>query len=383
MSECFYHIRWLYFKTERIVMISSIQLRQDSNPIDSCSKDVPSNKIAFRATTSSKLERVPSEDNFDKQGGIGTGAKVGLATLALLGLGVAADFAFAQGKHVKNLLGIAKKEGKKTVDEAIPAETKEEVKKTFKELYDDAIKNKEKSVKNEITGRTHSFKYDKDGNLVEEIVTKGEDKAVIHYYDSGRKSKLVDLKKNGNYYSSERAKLIKHARTNFNFKDVHGNSYSVRNGKISDEVLNSEGVVFKLSEQPKDFQAFVQREFKAQEKNQINNAIKRYDDECTEKGLRFLEEQESAKASAIKESNQRNEEWLNSQNTLKKQEYVEFWDNALKKQELEQKISNYIGGTGVNKELIVDDCKVIFENGKLNKILDKQGKELDMSNKQS
>lgn len=109
-------------------------------------------------------ERIPQADAFqsdEKKGkgkkvAIGLGGVAALATLAVLGRNG------RLGEGIKKFLGGAKKAEKEVANS--------DIKKSFKEVYDDAIKNKKESVKNEITGKMHEFKYDENGKLTEEIV---------------------------------------------------------------------------------------------------------------------------------------------------------------------------------------------------------------------
>lgn len=146
---------------------------------------------SFRAND---YERTPNKDtvelsssnNSNKNLLIGLGVAVAAATLGIIG-------------HKQ---GWFKKAVEKAKPEEKPKEDiKEEIKKTFKELYDDAIKNKKESIKNETTGKTHSFEYDKDGKLIKETVTKGEDKAEYTIIDD--KLKLTTLTKDGKVYTKK------------------------------------------------------------------------------------------------------------------------------------------------------------------------------------
>lgn len=103
---------------------------------------------------------------------IGVGAALALVTLGVLG------YKGHLGEGVQKALGGAKKATKEEGPKKTEEKAKEEVKKTFKELYNDAIKEKKESIKNEITGRTHTFEYDQNGKLIKETVSKGDDYAI-------------------------------------------------------------------------------------------------------------------------------------------------------------------------------------------------------------
>ena len=217
--------------------------------------------INFSSSATNSLEKQPNEDSFEKKG-MSTTGKVALGTVGLLGGLAALDAVFCKSKNLKKIFGIAQKEGGKVAEDTAVDTTTKEIKKTFKELYNDAIKNQEKSIKNEITGRTHNFEYDENGRLIKEIVTKGNERAeILHNLPNKRKSELVSLTKDGKYYTKERARLIKQARNDFEFNDKYGNIYKVKNGEILDDVFNAEGKTFRLSEQAEEFQEFVQKEF--------------------------------------------------------------------------------------------------------------------------
>ncbi len=118
---------------------------------------------------------------------IGVGAALSLVTLGVLG------HKGYLGEGIQKALGgaakAAKEEGTKKAEETSTAE----VKKSFKELYNDAIKEKKDSIKNEVTGRTHSFEYAEDGKLIKETVSQGDDYAV--YKNINGKMRIIEAKK--------------------------------------------------------------------------------------------------------------------------------------------------------------------------------------------
>lgn len=127
----------------------------------------------------------PTDNN--KKALIGVGAALALITLGVLG------HKGYLGEGIQKALGGAKKAAKEEGTKKTEEKAKEEVKKTFKDLYNDAIKEKKASIKNEITGRTHSFEYAQDGTLIKETVTKGDDYAI--YENINGKMRIVEAKK--------------------------------------------------------------------------------------------------------------------------------------------------------------------------------------------
>lgn len=133
------------------------------------------------------------ENNNNKKLVYGIGGVVALIALGILG------HKGYLGEGIQKFLGGAKKAA-----ETETKKTEEEVKKTFQELYNDAIKNKKESIKNETTGRTHTFEYNKDGKLVKETVSKGDDYVIyenVKFQKSNGetvdKMKIIEIKKDG------------------------------------------------------------------------------------------------------------------------------------------------------------------------------------------
>lgn len=126
-------------------------------------------------------------DNNNHKTLIGVGAALALVTLGVLG------HKGYLGEGIQKALGGAKKAAKEEGTKKTEEKAKEDVKKTFKELYNDAIKEKKASIKNEITGRTHSFEYAQDGTLIKETVTKGDDYVI--YKNINGKMRIVEAKK--------------------------------------------------------------------------------------------------------------------------------------------------------------------------------------------
>ena len=126
-------------------------------------------------------------DNNNHKTLIGVGAALALVTLGVLG------HKGYLGEGIQKALGGAKKAAKEEGTKKTEEKAKEEVKKTFKDLYNDAIKEKKASIKNEITGRTHSFEYAQDGTLIKETVTKGDDYVI--YKNINGKMRIVEAKK--------------------------------------------------------------------------------------------------------------------------------------------------------------------------------------------
>lgn len=123
-------------------------------------------------------------DNNNHKTLIGVGAALALVTLGVLG------HKGYLGEGIQKALGGAKKAAKEEGTKKTEEKAKEDVKKTFKELYNDAIKEKKASIKNEITGRTHSFEYAQDGTLIKETVTKGDDYVI--YMRLGPKDRNIE-----------------------------------------------------------------------------------------------------------------------------------------------------------------------------------------------
>lgn len=135
--------------------------------------------------TNNDIEQPTSNNN--QKALIGVGAALALATLGVLG------HKGYLGEGIQKALGgaakAAKEEGTKKAEEI----TTPEVKKTFKDLYNDAIKEKKESIKNEVTGKTHSFEYAEDGTLIKETISKGDDYAI--YKNISGKMRIVEAKK--------------------------------------------------------------------------------------------------------------------------------------------------------------------------------------------
>ena len=110
-------------------MVTQVGLNGQANNLASMNET--SKNLAFRAT-SNTLERIPQDDSFEKKG-MGTGAKVTIGAAIILGLGIAGDFIFAKGKHVKKLLGMADDVEKKV------SGTAEEVAHNVQNKTDDVV----------------------------------------------------------------------------------------------------------------------------------------------------------------------------------------------------------------------------------------------------
>lgn len=101
-------------------MLRTINLSSNVEPTRETLESVESSKISFKAN-SGKLERTPSQDEYNN--GLSTGAKIGIGVACATVLAVVGDFIFAKGKHIKKLFGIAEKEAAKHSDDATRAAT--------------------------------------------------------------------------------------------------------------------------------------------------------------------------------------------------------------------------------------------------------------------
>lgn len=119
-------------------------------------------------------------------------------------------------------------------------EIKDNIVKSFKELYQEAVKGKKESFVNPKTGRTHAFEYSKDGKLVKETIKKG-DEFIGEYAVFGDVSKPVKLKRGNVVYEYEYASM------------ADGTAIKPSSKKITflEDVRNKDGEII----HPKDSQA--------------------------------------------------------------------------------------------------------------------------------
>lgn len=216
-------------------MVDSLKLSGKVNTVPQTNDITAPKNIAFRGT--SKLERTPQDDSFEKQG-MSTGAKVALGTAIAVAAGVALDYAFAHGKHVKSLLGIADDAGKQAA-----------------EAGDDAARAVEGKADDLAT------KAGKEAETVAEQAERTQKPALTDLLDNT--AEQVQAKS-----TSLKEQLIKDGNMNFTIK-VDGNEVIVENGKIS-KLVNSEGAPWSIT---KDTDANFVAKINAEVEKKINSII--------------------------------------------------------------------------------------------------------------
>lgn len=425
--------------------------------IETPSKNQQSNTtLSFRKND---YERMPKADTFqsdEKKGNgkkiaIGLGGVAALVTLAVLGR------KGRLGDGIQKFLGGAK--------EAENKATESDTKKKFIDLYNDAIKNKKESVKNEITGKTHEFKYDENGKLTEEVVKytdKDGNNISVKYQSVKNKMKnneaveqmkIVEIKNGDNVVSqrsvdkdgilvhkkaaktepmtetvteevtknaevmaekaatkaepaaekavvtegaaaktesvaetvteeaakkveSIKEQLIKEGKLNYQI-EFKKNKIFVKNGE-AENLVNEKGEPWKITEA-------TDKDFVKELKQAINNENdKRVADELSmREGLDYLETQEKATKLKKIKSDENNKKWLREQHQVKEEEYSNWWNNALAQRAKEtlfpktmEQIGLYASGLKLNEEIVAQGQKFVFKNGKLEKILNANNKEV-------
>lgn len=161
----------------------------------------------FRANGNNSLERIPSEDSFEKKDD--TVKKVAIGSVIALGLAAAADGIFNHGKYLKKIFGKAEKAATETKPETKPEPKSEPKTETTNKDYESWLKEQEEAKKAVEDSNTRNTEWVEEQHKLKEedytnwwnkelkIIEEAKEKRIAEFkaeMDKTAIDKAVDLK---------------------------------------------------------------------------------------------------------------------------------------------------------------------------------------------